>query len=340
MFLQYISTLWSYICVSAPFLLMGLIVAGLIHAFIPDDFLKRNLGGKGIFSVIKAAVIGIPLPLCSCGVIPTAVTLKKSGASNASTSSFLIATPESGIDSIAMTYAMMDFPMTIIRPIAAFLSAFIAGVMQFIFNPDTETQKVEEEKKSCCKKTQKKKKGVGEALRYGLFELLEDMSAWLTFGLILGALITFFVPDNFFSQLEGWQTRFLSLAVGIPLYICASATTPIAAGLILKGMTPGSALIILLVGPATNISNIAVLQKYIGMKGVMINVTVIAVVALIMSYVTDLLYSSFSWELSMNISEHMGHEQLSVFQQVLGVIFIVLLLKALFKEEILPRIKK
>ena len=196
--MEYIKVLWTYLLVSAPYLLFGLVISGAIHELIPVEKVKKWLGEKSFGSIFKASAVGVPLPLCSCSVIPTAVTLRKSGASNGATSAFLISTPESGIDSISITYALMDLPMTIIRPVAAFASAFVAGILQFFFN-DFEPEKEEEEVKSCCAKKKAAqevtKKSVGQTsvdiFKFGFGKLLNDIAVWLTIGILMGALIVF-----------------------------------------------------------------------------------------------------------------------------------------------------
>ena len=223
--------------------MLGLLLSGIVHQFITVEFVRRNLGKNSLWDVFKAAVIGIPLPLCSCSVIPTSITLKKSGASNGATSAFLIATPESGIDSIFMTYALMDLPMTILRPVAAFFSAVVAGLLQLNFNPSPVGGP---SGGGCCPKSGRSR--VYSVFHYGFYELLRDISGWLAVGLILGAVIVYFVPESLFMQLSQTQGRLLIMAIGIPFYICASATTPIAAALIMKGMSPGTALLLLLFG--------------------------------------------------------------------------------------------
>ncbi len=337
--MEFIKSFWHYMLLSAPFLMLGMIISGFIHVFISTDRIKKAMGGKGLSGILKSSILGIPLPLCSCAVIPTAATLKKNGASNSATSAFLISTPESGVDSIAMTYGMMDLPMTIIRPVAAFLSAFTAGVLQMFFNKDEIV--VDQEQKSCCSKSGNKSlkdkptllTKIKAMFRFALIELMDDFAFWLSLGLVAGAIIGFVVPDNFFDGLNGITGRIAILAIGVPLYICASATTPIAASLVMKGMSPGMALMILLVGPATNISNILVIGKYIGKKGVVINVIAIVVVALIMSFVTDYIYQSFSWPIDFKVSAH-EHEHYSLFDKGVTVLFILLLLRSLLLKEI------
>ena len=341
--MEFISSFWKYLIISAPFLILGLLIAGFINTFISVEQLKKILGGNSMWTVVKAAFLGIPLPLCSCSVIPTAAQLKKSGVNNGATSSFLIATPESGVDSIAVTYALMDPFMTVIRPVAAFASAFVAGALQLTFNRDGGDDSIEEVK-SCCKK---KKQGLSEApslasrvksmVEYAFNNLLDDMVIWLLFGIVVGSIVDVFVPTNFFETMGIDGQKLMILAVGIPLYICASATTPIAASLVLKGMSPGTALLILLVGPATNLSNIMVMQKYIGIKGIVINIISIAVVALGMSYLTDYLYSSMGWGINFNLVGHdHDHSHYSMIQQIMAVLFGLLLVRGIYRTKLKP----
>lgn len=347
--MAYLEVLWTYLLVSAPYLLFGLLISGVIHQFVPMSFVKKWLGSKSAASVFKAAAVGVPLPLCSCSVIPTAVTLRKSGASNGATSAFLISTPESGVDSISITYALMDLPMTIIRPVAAFFSAFCAGLLNHFFNDFEIDSAQSSELKSCCgsaKKVSEKPIPVSKPLErvkgiffYGFGKLCDDIAVWLTIGILLGALIDFVVPDNFFASMGMIQNRAMILLIGIPLYICASASTPIAVSLILKGLSPGSALLLLLVGPATNISNIAVLQKYIGKKGVVINIFSIAFIALVFSFIVDWMYGNF---FTLKLSEHLHNHNHSgsILEILSAIVLVALLLKGIYKDKVAPRMVK
>lgn len=346
--MEFFNALWKYLIVSSPYLLFGLMISGIIHQFITVDKIKKWLGQNNFINVVKAAIIGIPLPLCSCSVIPTAVTLRKSGASTASTSSFLIATPESGVDSISMTYALMDLPMTILRPIAAFLSAFLAGTLQLVFNKQGPV--IEEEVKSCCKSKNNcgsmddRKptflENIKEMFQFAFGSLVNDISLWLAIGIIAGSLIDFLVPENFFLNLSPNQGRLAVFVIGVPLYICATASTPIAVSLILKGMSPGVAMILLLVGPATNISNIAVLQKYIGKKGVIINIFSIVLVALLFSYLVDYLYANyFPLDFVKAFASH-EHSQAAWWEILSAIILSVLIIKGIYFEELKPRFSK
>lgn len=338
----FIENFWNYLALSAPFFLLGLLIAGIIKTFISMETVKKSLGRKSPFTFIKAAIVGIPLPLCSCSVIPTAVTLKKAGANNAATSSFLIATPESGVDSISFTYAIMDLPMTILRPIAAFVSAMFAGLLQLIFN-DVEMKTEVEQNKSCCCGSKKENKELKEnkikkVLDFALNDIMDDIAFWMLIGIILGALIETFIPPEFFIGLNGAWGKLVVLGIGVPLYICASASTPLAASLIMKGMSPGTAIILLLVGPATNLSNILVLRQYIGSKGIWINLIAIASVAFAFGYFTDWLYAYFNFPLDFKIGS--SHEHLSWLNHICGVILLGLLIKGIYKSEIVPLLNK
>lgn len=346
----YFMELWNYLIISAPYFLLGMLASVLIHYFIRDELIKKYLGGNSLTNVFKAAALGVPLPLCSCSVIPAAITLKKNGASTAATSSFLISTPESGVDSIAMTYALIGLPMAIIRPIAAFGTAFVAGAAQLFFKTEREApQVIEEVQKSCCQKSHshgqennqehnhelKNKPSLKSSLRYAFVDLLDDMSGWLTFGLLLGALLNMVVPENFFENLGAGTSMLLMLAIGVPFYICASASTPIAASLIMKGMNPGSALIFLLVGPATNISNIMIMQKYLGKKAVLINVFSIIFVSVVFAIVVNVLFPT----MNVVLSEH-NHEHQAWYEVALAILFTIMLSATLFNKYVLKKLKK
>lgn len=346
----FLKVLWFYLLTSAPYLMLGLLISGIAHRFLTTEFIKRTLGGRSVWGIFKASLLGIPLPLCSCSVIPTAVTLKKSGASNATTSSFLIATPESGVDSISITYGLMDIPTTIMRPVAAFASATLAGFLQFFFNDSQEKLKDEKSFSSCHRnpsalpsKPEKKRGFLGSLVtifHYGFYQLLRDISVWLAIGLILGAVLLYFIPENLFYQLSATEGRLMILIIAIPFYICAGATTPLAAALIIKGLSPGTGLLLLLVGPATNLSNLMILQKYIGKKGVLLNLVAIISVALGFSYLTDFLYSFFQWELNFRISHaHESEHHGGLFAAIITVIFIAALLYSL-KSEFLSFLRK
>lgn len=338
--MELLLSFWKYILISSPYLLLGFFIAGILRSFVSVEKVTKALGKNSYSSVLKAAAVGVPLPLCSCSVIPTAVALKKSGASNGAVSSFLISTPESGVDSIALTYGIMDLPMTIFRPLAAFVSGFVAGTLQMIFNPSASKEEVEEKKEevSCCKcscSSAPKKSlmtKLKEGFSFAFFDLFNDMAFWLFIGLLSGALIDYFVPGNWLEGANGFTGRLIILAIGIPLYVCASSSTPVAAALVMKGLSPGCAILFMLVGPATNVSNIVVLRKYLGAKGVVINVISIASVALIFSYLVDWFYQA--WNIPVNFSVVSAHDHFahSPWALASAIIFSLLLAKGLWQQ--------
>lgn len=329
-----------YLALTAPFLILGLVFGGIVYIWIPLKLIKKWLGKEDMFSVLRAAFFGIPLPLCSCSVIPTSVSLRRSGASKAATSSFVISTPESGVDSIAVTYAMMDLPMMIFRPVAAFASAVFGGMLQIVFNLKSETEISPQPEEELSESEQGPQyvsviQKIKASLKYGFGDLLDDISGWFLFGIFLGAAFHAFLPDSFFEHLDPNVTRFLFIFIGLPLYLCASATTPIAAALVLKGVSPGAALILLLVGPATSIPNMLVLKKVLGVRGVMLNVFAVAFIALLFSYIVDWFYVLFDWSLFFRVSQE--HEHLSNFDHWLALLIFVLLLQSFVRVNFLTK---
>lgn len=334
----FLKALWHYLLTAGPYLMMGLALSGLIHAFVPLEKIKNFLGKRRKRDILYASMVGVPLPLCSCSVVPTAITIKQAGASNGATSAFLISTPESGIDSIIMTKGLMDWPMTLIRPIAAFTSGFFAGLLQLILNEETQHGS-HEKHQSCCahkeanipQKTSSILAKLEKGFEYAFVDLVNDFSNWMIVGILSGALIEVFVPNHFFQSMELWQSKLLIILIGVPLYVCASASTPIAASMVLKGLSPGAALLFLLVGPATNISNILVMQKYIGKKGVLINVFAIVSMALFFSLLTDYLYQNyFSVNFAMSHESTHQHGTYDQVQIICAILMSGLLLKGAY----------
>lgn len=346
--MNFLTSLVKYIMLSSPYLLFGFLASGIIRVLLTNKQVQNTLGKNNFSSILKASLIGIPLPLCSCAVIPTAVTIRKSGAGTGATSSFLISTPESGVDSISVTYALMDLPMTIIRPIAAFVSAFFAGTLQYLFNNVDYVEEVEQQK-TCCKKNKNEaanNKSIGEFIsrvfNFSFIEIMDDIAIWLTVGIIAGAGIDYLVPPNLFSEFNGIMAKLVIVVAAVPMYICASATTPMAASLVLKGMAPGTALILLLLGPATNISNLLILQKYIGKKGIILNLVAIVIVTLIFSFSVDYLYFYFNLPIDFTIGhdEHLHEHGYSLVQKISSLIFVLLLLRSLIVGKLLPILLK
>lgn len=299
---------WGLLQQASIYILFGLLVGGLLKVFLSPAYVANHLGTGRFSSVFKAALLGIPIPLCSCGVLPAAASLKKQGANNGATTAFLISTPESGVDSISITWALLDPIMTVARPISAFLSAFAAGIAENFLNPPDSSRPATPDLScpvdNCCDgidcpprehnhhHSLFEKMTVG--IRYGATDLWADLAGWFFAGILLAGLITVLVPDAMITKYlgGGLSSMLLMLAFGIPLYICATASTPIAAAFIAKGVSPGTALVFLLVGPATNITSLSVLVGLLGKRATLLYLSSIAVVSVLCGLVVDAVYLS------------------------------------------------
>ena len=313
---------------ASPWLLLGLLIAGLMKAWVPTKILSKHLGG-GYKSILKASFIGAPLPLCSCGVIPVATELRRSGASKSATSAFLVATPETGVDSVSVSYAMLGPIMAVYRPVTALMSAIITGLLVATIKED-ETEKSpsvtpstsccssstpkEEmkavEKTTCCASTktapltESPLRKTLHGVKYAATQLIDDIIVWLAIGLIFATLIKTFLPTEFLlSYGSGLGAMLVMIVISIPMYICATASTPIAAGFILAGLSPGTALVFMMAGPATNISTLGVIKNEMGSKVLMHYLIGISVCAIAFGSLLDFGLNFYD----INISEQMQH---------------------------------
>ena len=253
----------------APYLLLGFFLAGVMHAFVPQTLYRRYLGGHSFRAVLNAALLGIPLPLCSCGVIPTAMSLRKEGASKGATVSFLISTPQTGVDSIIATYSLMGLPFALIRPLVALVTSLLGGCLVNKLD-DKESPEVQQRASSVAEDVAQKSfvQRMKSAFRYAFVEMMQDIGRWLLLGLVVAGLITVFVPDSFFALFadKPLLSMLLVLAFAVPMYLCATGSIPIAVALLLKGLSPGTALVLLMAGPAVNVASMLVISKVMGKK--------------------------------------------------------------------------
>ena len=295
---------------SAPWLLLGLFIAGVIKSFIPSDYLTRHLGGTGVATTIKAAFIGAPLPLCSCGVVPAALGIRRSGGSKNATVSFLIATPETGVDSMTVTYALMGPFMAIIRPIAAIFSAIFAGFLVGSTDHD-DLNHEEKAESSCCSKNKAipPKLSMSDKLKQGtkfaFIDMYKDIVFWLFIGLAFAALIQTYVPESFLKEHgSGWLAFILMALIGVPMYICATASTPMAAGLILSGVSPGAVLVFMLTGPATNIGTLAIIKRELGKRALTAYLSGIVICSFAFGALTNYFASELGISVVSEVSDH------------------------------------
>jgi len=338
---------WSVLLQAGPWLVGGFLLAGFIHVLVPVDKVTRHLGKPGLGGVLKAALVGAPLPLCSCSVIPVAAAIRRQGASKGATASFLISTPETGADSFILSYAMLGPFMAIVRPIAALATAIAAGLA--IDRLDAEAVDAPHDREEvnatgaggCCHAntgsgaassgspmgpgsqspglqnpalisvtshpglmTRTVSKAI-EAVRYGFGTMFEDLAHWLVLGFVLAGLVSALFPPNLLERYVGsgpWS-MLLMLAVGLPMYVCATASTPVAAVLIAKGLSPGAALVFLLAGPATNAATMVVVGRDLGRRSLALYLASIAVVALLFGVLTDLVLVSMP-SLATSLHQH------------------------------------
>ena len=323
----------------SPYLLLGFFFAGVMHAFIPGMVYNRYLGGKGFKSVFYGALFGVPLPLCSCGVLPTAMSLRKQGASKGATASFLISTPETGVDSIIATYSVLGLPFAVIRPVAAFCNAIMGGWLINKFGDKDEVVPVDASAKTCCchhKQEETHHEGflgkMREALRFGFVEMIEDIGKWLVIGLVIAGLITVFVPDEFFALFRGntHLSMLLVLCIAIPMYICATGSIPIAVALMMKGLTPGAALVLLMAGPACNMASILVINKTLGRKSLVLYLVSIITMAILWGHVVDYLLPAEWFQMALSVGRCCIEESTSWLNWSSTIVLGLLLLNALW----------
>ncbi|MBR6854980.1 MAG: SO_0444 family Cu/Zn efflux transporter, partial [Fibrobacter sp.] len=346
----------------APFLLLGFLLAGILHVWVPNHLYVPKIAKSNFASVLWAALFGVPLPICSCGVIPTSIAIRKEGASKGASVSFLISTPATGVDSILATYSLLGLPFAILRPVAAFVTALFGGVLTNFATRGEESrdavaglrsepanlkhehehhhQDIElcdcgdhgdcddddcecgcSEHGCCCDNrdvhdasfTEK----VKETFRYGLVNMVGDVSKWLMIGLVLGALISAFVPNELFLALREKPILCMVcvLLLAMPMYTCATGSIPLALALVAKGITPGAALVLLMAGPATSIASMLVVGKAFGKRTLVAYLFSIAFGAMFFGFIVDTFFMDtfLSAMLPQGSAECHGHEALGVF---------------------------
>jgi uncharacterized membrane protein YraQ (UPF0718 family) len=331
--IELLNNIWAVFLDTAFWLLLGLLAAGIIKTVIAEDTMQRWVGGNGFAAVSRAALFGAPLPLCSCGVLPAAIGLHRSGASKEATVSFLISTPETSVDSIAVTYALMGPVMALYRPIAALVSAIITGMMTALAKTDVSVAVAAEKitdaccsseavhvEKACCEgdsdvdsaptccasatPVAEPQNRLFNAVKYAASELLDDIAAWMAVGIVIAGVMLTYIPPDWLAQWgQGLFAMLVMLVVGIPMYICAVASTPVAAGLILAGVSPGAALVFLLVGPATNIAGLALISKELGIKVTAIYLAGISVISVAMGLLLEYLLQITTWQIDVRLGE-------------------------------------
>lgn len=310
--------IFSIALTAAPWLLVGFFAAGLIKAFVPEDVLQRLVGGSGLLAIARAAVIGAPLPLCSCGAIPTALALYRGGAGRGPTTAFLIGTPGIGVDSLAITYALLGPFMAVVRASGAVVTAIITGLLvatsgRSATNPPVSLEPAASTTTTCnntciCDPVpqsatkpsfaERFRKGMG----YAFGELLDDIRLWLLVGLVLAGLLLAFVPPQALAVYgSGLGLMLLMAVIGIPLYICATAATPIAAAMLIAGVSPGTVLVFLLAGPITSLATLGILRREMGNRALGLYLIGIVSTSLLLGLLVDGVVREFGIEVPAQI---------------------------------------
>ncbi|MCW8918307.1 MAG: SO_0444 family Cu/Zn efflux transporter [Gammaproteobacteria bacterium] len=336
MIAEFLGTTLALYLDAAPWLLLGLAAAGVIRVWLPDALLARWLGGSGLWPVTKAALIGAPLPLCSCGVLPAALGLHRGGASRSATVSFLIATPETGADSIAVSYALLGPFMTVVRPVAAILGAIFTGLLTALL-PEAEHKPLAAAAACGCANRCSAPPVVPDGViatsrrgvRYAAVEILDDIAVWLAVGIVLAGMVATVIPSQaLVAWGSGLPAMVLMLLAGIPMYICATASTPVAAALLLAGISPGTVLVFLLAGPATNIATLSVVRRELGLRVLLTYLLGIAVASIGLGLLTDLVATTLAIDIQVELGR--GAELLpSWLAWGSGVLLAVLAIKPL-----------
>ena len=317
----------------SPYILLGFLIAGLMHAFVTQRAFSRHLSGRGWKPVVKAALIGVPLPLCSCGVLPTAIAMRRNGASRAASTSFLVATPQTGVDSIAATWSLLGPAFAVVRPVAALATAMFGGLAVGHFEPADESASActvdaadEDAPKSFMQKCT-------DALRYGFIDLVGSIGGWLIAGLIIAALITVYVPADFFAVIgdKPLLSMLAVLVVAIPMYVCATGSIPIALSLIMKGLSPGTALVLLMAGPAANFASFTLISREMGRKSAAIYLGAIIIGAVAFGLVIDYLLPS-EWFSVMSAHGACHAHQPGWFATICSVILVALLIVSFIRR--------
>ncbi|GAB4367821.1 MAG: SO_0444 family Cu/Zn efflux transporter [Acidobacteriota bacterium] len=322
---------WYATAEMAPYLLFGFLVAGVLAAFLSPRLVERHLGGDGLGAVVKASLFGVPLPLCSCGVIPVTASLRQHGASRAATVSFLLSTPQTGVDSILATYGMLGGLFAVFRPAAALVTGIVGGMLVSLFDrtPDPVAASQADPAGGCedaCETDAEPVRGVRGALRYGFVTLPQDIGANLLVGLAVAAGIGALVPDDLLAGFGSGPVAMLAaMLIGIPIYVCATGSVPIAAALIAKGLSPGAALVFLITGPATNAATIATMWKVLGARAASLYLATVGGMALVSGLVLDALFAT----VRVDVAEHLHEMRPGPLGHLAAIALLVVLLAAI-----------
>lgn len=329
---KYGGNVWAVLLELAPWLLLGCLVAGILHVWIPPGTIRRQLGRPGFGSIFKAALAGVPMPLCSCGVIPAGIGLYKEGANRGASVSFLVATPQTAVDTTFVSYSFLGWPFALFKLLSSFLTGLLAGgiaekwgghEVHPVEQPTTEHQAGEDVAPPRYATWRARLIGVWD---FGINSLLGMVWKWIVIGVVVSAALTTFIPPDFFGDsvyVSGFSGLVVALFISLPMYACSTASVPIAAGLVHAGLPPGAALVYLVAGPATNVATIGAIFRVFGGRVTGIYLGVIIVGSLVFGYFFDFLVDMTA----MRIHDHAHHEHGNPLAAVAAIFLVILLVR-------------
>lgn len=325
----YLSNLWSVLLELSLWLLLGCLVAGILHVFIPPGAIKRQLGRPGFGGIFKAALAGVPMPLCSCGVIPAGIGLYKDGASRGASVSFLVATPQTAVDSTFVSYSFLGLPFAIFKLLSSFLTGLLAGLLadRFGGKPEESAAPAPVSASTNTKPYPSLSARLFGIWHFGVDVLLRMIWGWVVLGVVVSAALTTFIPQDYFGDLpltSGFTGLVMALLISLPMYACSTASVPIAAGLVHAGLPAGAALVYLVAGPATNVATIGAIYRVFGGRVIAIYLTVIIVSSLLFGHLFGFLIDMTA----MRIHDHTAHDHANPL--AIAAAILVLLLFARF----------
>lgn len=318
---QFFTAFWSVLAEMSPYLLLGFLIAGVLSVWVPKRIIQRHLGGRGIWSATKSALLGVPLPLCSCGVIPVSAGLREHGASKGATNSFLIATPQTGVDSILVTYSLMGPVLAIYRPLAALVTGIIGG--GFTDWVERSAKQTTTEEQSAHQRTgQAEKPALLRMLHYGFIGLPRSIASSLIIGLLIAALIGALIPPDYLADKVSGVWAFVAmLAISVPLYVCSTGSVPVAVAMIHAGVSPGAALVFLIAGPATNAATITTIARVLGIRSTLVYLGTLVIGAIISGIVLNVFFGGVVME---QVHAH-GMASLTWFHHVSAVAMLLII---------------
>ncbi|MCU0662710.1 MAG: permease [Myxococcota bacterium] len=324
---------WNVLLELAPSLLLGLLIAGLLHVYLPSDWVQKRLARKGLRSVLSAVALGVPLPLCSCGVVPAAISLRQGGASKGAATGFLISTPQTGVDSIVVSASFLGLPFAIFKVIAAFVTGVVGGVLVDVTTPRDEPP---EPPPTTCAASRGRRR-LSDVPRYAIGELLAMIDIWIAVGVLVSALIATLIPPGALAG-QAWASGIVGmlvvLAISLPLYVCATSSVPIAASLIAAGMPMGSALVFLMAGPASNAATMGAVYRGFGARVAAIYIAVVALLSMAFGLL-------FDFVLPQSAATHAGHaHEHATFLSTASALVLLGLLGTLYARRIATALRR